>query len=607
MPGCLLWTVVGLAASLLPGLAAHGEEPLRQAGLESEIEVRLVDLEVFVTDADGRPVSGLSSADFEVLQDGERVEITHFSAVEGDLKRADERTEPLPDSVTGPFHLAIVIARDDLEPGDLDDLITPLGSFLRRHLDRQGQALLAVADHRGLEVRQPFTSLPGLLTEPLIELSRQPAGGRTASEFRRLLTEIQRVRTMGVDQPSQSPNAAPRALLAQIEALSEEIHQNLGRQTAALAQLVQAMAGLPGRRVVLYFGGRAPTRASRALFDAWQNAFGRSSDHRERLQAASGAVPGGAGDGGQTSNTGISSLFDGLGAGTPQLDHHRLWLDVAERASARDIVLHSVDVGALRGSSSFIGFGADPSNRGQGGAGSPEIDLDRALWEPSTLRALSEASGGRVTYGNRDFGSALEALASDFTHYYSLGFVPPQRDGETHDLEVRLRRPGVHEVRHRRLYRLQTVDEETLELMRSALWLGEAFNPLEVELAAGEPQPVRKKRVRLPLSVSVPLSRLALVAEGKVHAGQLSIFVAGDLQNGKATARKAVVPVRIANQDLLTSLGRRVEYTFDLELDLPLQPIAVAVRDDYRPLSSTAIHLPAAASATTSASAETRP
>ena len=44
-------------------------------------EVRVAEIEVFVTDRQGRPVHGLTAADFRLYQDGERVEISNFYAV----------------------------------------------------------------------------------------------------------------------------------------------------------------------------------------------------------------------------------------------------------------------------------------------------------------------------------------------------------------------------------------------------------------------------------------------------------------------------------------------------------------------------------------------
>src|SRR5690349_14078833 len=47
------------------------------------VEVNVVNVEVFVTDRGGQRVKGLTQSDFEVLEDGQPVEITNFYASEG--------------------------------------------------------------------------------------------------------------------------------------------------------------------------------------------------------------------------------------------------------------------------------------------------------------------------------------------------------------------------------------------------------------------------------------------------------------------------------------------------------------------------------------------
>ncbi|HEX9944882.1 MAG TPA: hypothetical protein VGG03_22965, partial [Thermoanaerobaculia bacterium] len=47
------------------------------------VEVNVVNVEVYATDKKGSRVSGLEKRDFEVLEDGKPVEITHFEVVAG--------------------------------------------------------------------------------------------------------------------------------------------------------------------------------------------------------------------------------------------------------------------------------------------------------------------------------------------------------------------------------------------------------------------------------------------------------------------------------------------------------------------------------------------
>ena len=73
-------------ALLLVAALAAGEEPSTQEidqplhTFFAPVEVPLVSVDIYVSDRHGRPVSGLGVGDFEILEDGQPVEISHFYA-----------------------------------------------------------------------------------------------------------------------------------------------------------------------------------------------------------------------------------------------------------------------------------------------------------------------------------------------------------------------------------------------------------------------------------------------------------------------------------------------------------------------------------------------
>ena len=68
----------GFAVLALP-LAAQDDSSL----FFDTVDVHVVNVEVVVTDKDGKPAVGLARDDFEVYEDGKRVEVANFFAVEG--------------------------------------------------------------------------------------------------------------------------------------------------------------------------------------------------------------------------------------------------------------------------------------------------------------------------------------------------------------------------------------------------------------------------------------------------------------------------------------------------------------------------------------------
>ncbi len=613
--------VVLLICSVL-SIPAAAQKP--QDVVSQEIDVHLAEIEIVVTDRGDDAVSGLTRADFEVLQDGRLVELTHFRAEADDESMTASiagsgslvaSTEAGPRSgleVGRPargdgnrtrLHLVLYIDRGYLQLGDLKSLRDELKLFLRDTLTAGDRVMLVSAD-RTLQVHQALTTLPELVVSQLDGLRERPGGGRFAREYLSILRDIQRVKSQGTDLDARDPTLLARGFLGQVQSFASEVNGELRQTTYQLQQLIQTIAGLPGRKAVLYIGGRVPAVHSQQLFEAWDEAFGRNSNFQipdTPGRAAGGDAGGEEGGVDAGSLSADNALFDSLaGAGTSYIiDAAQAVREVAELASVHDVTFHTLDASALRGSASTFSMSAETAlgARGTVPSASPTLTPGSSSDSLGSLRDLAARTGGRSFSGSRNFRAAFENLDRDLKTYYSIGFDPLASKKQESRVEVRLRNRrettarvgrGKLRVRHRSLMRLKDRDTEAAERTVSALLLEDVDNPLQVEIESGELTPKGKKEIQVPVSVTVPLARLALVADGRHHTGRLSIFATSGGLGQIGSVVKAVVPVRIANQDLLTSLGRRVAYQLDLTLAADTGRIAVTVRDDFRPMSSTA-------------------
>src|SRR5258706_16397989 len=69
------------AFSLVGAFASAGEEPPR---VKSSVELTLTNVDVVVTDRNGKHVEGLLAADFDVAQDGRPMVVTNFQEMRPD-------------------------------------------------------------------------------------------------------------------------------------------------------------------------------------------------------------------------------------------------------------------------------------------------------------------------------------------------------------------------------------------------------------------------------------------------------------------------------------------------------------------------------------------
>ena len=153
-PSVVLATMALLAASSVPAGATPQQTPAFPSGVD------LVRVDAVVLDPDGRPVKGLTAADFEVLEDGERREVASFETI--DVRPpvgADPDASATPEAESAPHVLvpeegrALLVYFDDthVQEENASRVRSALAPFLAREL-RPGDAVTFVAPRAGTVV-----------------------------------------------------------------------------------------------------------------------------------------------------------------------------------------------------------------------------------------------------------------------------------------------------------------------------------------------------------------------------------------------------------------------------------------------------------------------
>jgi VWFA-related protein len=209
-----------LAAALLSGQ----ERPTFRAAIEA------VQIDVLVTDAEGRPVSGLTAADFELLENGKPQAITTFSSVDIPIERGEEPlAEPDVRTNGGPEGRIYLIALDEVGTHpDRPDTPLKARAFLRRFIE----------DYFGPnDVAAVVLTGRGLATD----------GQDFTSSRRRLLNAIDKF--SGGFRQEEAP---PELQGAEVTAQRQRDHLIRSRM-ASLRALAEFMAKTPGRRKAMLF------------------------------------------------------------------------------------------------------------------------------------------------------------------------------------------------------------------------------------------------------------------------------------------------------------------------------------------------------------------
>jgi VWFA-related protein len=553
---------------LLATLPAAAQQPPAQPPAEEEtffesIDVQVVNVEVFVTDRQGRRVSGLSREDFEILEDGNPVEITNFFAVtEGrsdasESAPAPEAEAPAPEAAEPAgelpaeqrLHLAIVIDDLTLAPQSRNRLLQALEKDVLPRLRPDDRVLVAVIDGSAMRIVQRLTADPTLLRAAVDEATRSaPQGSGRMMDKRELLSRIDSAGRGGDVQSVQLSSGIIEQLYYDVQSYASQRAMETRASLGSLADFVDSLSGLPGRKAVLYLGGGLSVRPGEAIFDAWQSKF----------------APGGRA-------TGLDvnfSSFDGR-----REDLSKEFDELIEHANANRVTFYTL--GALEELS-----GVSAETRTSDNWGTTLENLEKANLQVS-LERIAGGTGGLAGVDLIQPTSLFNRMREDFDSYYSLGYVPARRrDGKNRKLEVRIRGRQDLKVRSREGRRDQTHRERMTDRTLAALVLDPGTNPLEVEVDfIGEKS--EKDQYLVDVLVKFPLAKLVLLPKERFHEGRVSLFVGTRDSRGRMSPiQEIAVPIRVPNDQLLTALGQTAAYKATLRLRNDAHTVAVSIRDE---------------------------
>ena len=571
----MLLCVAGLAApGLTPHLVAQGAEPAKPVppapgitapvtpaapgpaptvgSLPAEgsgeffesIDVSVVNVDVYVTDKKGNRVNGLTRDDFEILEDKRPMAITNFYAVQEGrpVLTAEELAAPAapppPGAVPGMpaeapedqrLHLVVYIDNFNLHPFSRNKVFGALREFLRSDLTPGDRVMLMTYD-REPHVRRPFTTDPQTIAAALFEIEKMNAFATQADADRReLLSEI---------DDMKDPNQA----LTRARSYAEALFNDLQFSIDSLKNTVSSLAGLPGRKAVLYVSDGLPMVAGQDVFHYIQEKFSAGSS---------------------------TAIMESL-----TYDASRRIQELVAQANANRISFYTIDAAGLRTSSTV-----SAENRTANTSGMVESIHTSNLQSP--LQMMAEDTGGKAIYNTNDPTKGLLTVAGDFKTYYSLGYSPVHSgDGRYHKIDVRTKRKDLV-VRHREGYRDKTTEAKMSDGVISALFYDAESNSLDIGVK-------RLPEIRrddglftVPIEIRIPIGNLVLVpAEGVRQARVRVFFAAMDDGGGMSEVQSSIVPITIPEAEVATAVKQVYVYGISLMMRKGPQKLAVGVRDE---------------------------
>ena len=534
-----------LPALLLPlSLLAQGTPPDLQPFTEA-IDVKVVNVEVYVTDREGRRVQGLGREDFELFEDGKRVEIVNFAEVSERARRspapapAPAEGTAAPEAVSAPpappverdrLHLLVYVDNFNLTPSTRNRVLRQLRAFLDETVQPDDRLMLVTHDE-GLHVRVPFTAGKDVLLTELVKLEKLAARGALNDHHARQVRSF--IQETGCDDELKRDQVLQAA-----RSYAQTSYNNVALSLNALQGLIESLSGIEGRKAVLYVSNGLSFRPGEDVY----------------------------------------MLVDALCGQQPSFSLE----DVSTRlrtltttANTARVTFYSLEAAGLRSSTSA-------SAETQFNSYTAEMDFMKNADVQDVIYNLASETGGRAVLNATSIAPDLARIASDLRSYYSLGYTPTRSaDGRTHQLKVKVKREGV-QVHHRTTYRDSSREEILASRVQTVLLHGFEENPMEARLEFVSSEPEKKGRHLVTLRLRIPFSKLVLLSQEGVWGGKLTLWVGTrDTAGRMAPVRSVEVPIRVPAPN--GTEGLPGVFVYDIRMTMAgkgEQTVAVGVRDD---------------------------
>jgi VWFA-related protein len=489
-----------IVVGCLAGTALLGQQPPPQAPPLFRSGVNLVLVDVVVRDRNGAIVKGLTSDDFELVEDGARQQILTFAFEEilssaaplatastlsaaaaaangrGDpvvvaaAPAADTAPAPRPltsEDVAGHRLLTLLFDTSSMQPEDVQRAIDAAAKWVDEQMTTAD--LVAVASiGTGLQILTDFTSDKERVRSVLSAFAATDGTAFTAVD----------ASTAATDEATQA--AADDATA--VDASAQELDTfNNDVRLRALKTLAEALQPIQQKKAIIYFSSGMQRSGT---------------DNQVELRGAVNAAV--------RANVAIYPVDSrGLQAIVPG-------------GSARQ--------GSRGGIAAFSGRGVTDQ-------------FSRLAAQQETLTSLASDTGGTAFTDSNDFGEAFTRVARDISSYYILGFssTNPNRDGRFRRLSVRVRNRSNLRVEAKDGYYADRDFAHTARADREALLQEQLTTPIA---ATDVPLFVTAGWFRLaadkyyvPISVAVPGASIPSAAESSGKTPSTTLDIAGFIRD----------------------------------------------------------------------------
>ena len=539
------WLTLAFSLLLAFPLLAQEEQQPEQQGLPrmmETVDVRVINIDVVVTDRKGNPINGLTKDDFILYENGRPQPITNFYEV---VTRGEETAvlspgqppsvAPAPEATPEELRRKIIIFIDNLSlsPFNRNRVFKEMKNFVREVLRPGDQAMIATWN-RSMKVRLPFTGDATQIEQTLDAIAGESALGiHQVSERRQVQSQIRDARGF------QDAIIAARTY-------SQALEHDLRQTVSHVNSLMSTLGGVDGKKIMLVTSEGFQMQPGRELFHYIDDI----SREKQNWQG------------------GGSVFLESM-----HFNSANLIESVARSANANDITLYTLHAGGL--------VGLNESSAENSAPISPAVQQAALTNSTDSLRLMADLTGGLAVVGTNNFSGAFERIAQDLSSYYSLGYRSgTERVDRQRSIEVKAKNRQ-YVVRSRRSFVEKSPGSEMSDKVIANLFYESSSNDLGINVRTGRPQRQDNGLFLVPLEILIPLDRLTLLPRGDVHAGSFTMFVVvSNNDRDMSDVQTQQQAVQVPASEIASIAGKHFTYAVDLMMEPGRGRISVGILDD---------------------------
>lgn len=533
--------ILAAFAVAAPLIAQRNQAPPEPPRLVENIDVRVINVDVIVTDKRGNFIPNLTREDFEIYENSVPKPITNFYEVQGSVAKSvageaaeAEATPEVRRDTAESLKRRIVFYVDNLSlsPFNRNRVFQEMKKFVENVM-RPGDEAMIATYNRSMKIRVPFTRDKAQLTSMLDNLQKESGLGIANRSERRSAEERIRDATSYQDA------------LATARTYASSIEHDLRQSVASVNALMSTLAGLEGKKILVLTSEGFPIQPGREMF--------YFIDDQARTKGWQSV--------GSTMLEGMS--YDG----TQQIQA------VAKTANANNITLYTLHAAGLVGGSDMSAENAEPI--------SPMVSQAAISNTTESMQLMAEMTGGLASVQTNNFGLAFDRIRKDLESYYSLGYrAGTERVDRQRYLQVKVKNRD-YRVRSRQTFVEKSVHAEMSDRVTANLLYRGRDNDLGILARMGTPRPTEDGYYHVPVDIQIPMQSLTLIPQGEVeYVGGFDIYVVvANKDNDLSEVARKSHQIRVSAEDFKQLSGKFYRYTLEMIMERGLNKLSIGVVD----------------------------